>query len=468
MQHLRGVDVGRCDAAPGGAALLGRWRPTRRSGLRPGFQSVNVRPFRSTDGQDSPFASSAQPALKPPPSYRALLRIPGLSALICAATLSRLAGRMFALILVLFILANFSSPALAGWLTFAAVTPGLLVSPIAGALLDRLGPTAAIGIDLVASAVLVTALSIVGWLGWASAPALFGIAILFSLTSPLGASGVRTLLPRLVPPRWLDRANALDTAIHALVDVLGPGMAGLAAAWLGAGSAMLLVAAAYAGAAMCLLRVGAVPALDRGAASLLHRTIEGIVVVARQPTLRGLALSYALYQVTWGVLVVVVPVVAVARFSTAAGSSVAGVLWGAMGLAGGIGALLAGHLRTAGRERPVMAIGMAVTALAAWPVAARFGLGGLVAGLMLTGLVAGPIDVALLTLRQRRTEPHQLGRILSISMSLNLAGFPLGSALAGMLVATSLPATLAMAGLASAMAAAAILSIPRDATRPGA
>ena len=59
---------------------------------------------------------------------------------------------------------------------------------------------------------------------------------------------------------------------------------------------------------------------------------------------------------------------------------------------------------------------------------------GLAMGLMLIALAAGPIDVGLLTLRQRRTDPAELGRVLSVSMSLNLAGIPLGSALAGMLM----------------------------------
>lgn len=102
-----------------------------------------------------------------------------------------------------------------------------------------------------------------------------------------------------------------------------------------------------------------------------------------------------------------------------------------MGITGGIGALFAGHLQTAGRERRITAIGMVATAFAAWPVAAELGFGGLAIGLMLAGVMSGPIDVALLTLRQSRTDPQQLGRVMSISMSLNLAGFPLGSAVAG-------------------------------------
>ena len=49
---------------------------------------------------------------------------------------------------------------------------------------------------------------------------------LYALTNPLSAAGVRTLLPKLVPAAALDRANALDTSIHATVDVSGPALAG--------------------------------------------------------------------------------------------------------------------------------------------------------------------------------------------------------------------------------------------------
>ena len=80
---------------------------------------------------------------------------------------------------------------------------------------------------------------------------------------------------------------------------------------------------------------------------------------------------------------------------------------------------------------------------------------------MLIALAAGPVDVALLTLRQRRTDPAELGRVLSVSMSLNLAGIPLGAALAGTLIPRSLPATFAAAALASLLAAAAVALVPR-------
>lgn len=395
-------------------------------------------------------------------SYRALTAIPGLKPLVVAATLSRLAARMFILTLVLFVLAQFSSPALAGWLTFAAIVPGLLVSPIAGALLDRVGPTIAVRLEMIASAMFVGAISIVSWLDSASPPVLFLMVILFSLAGPLGAAGTRAVLPRMVPSHALDRANALDTAVYAVVDVIGPAMAGIIVSWLGPESAISIIVLLYTGAAICMSLVPLLPGLASTQTSFTRQTLEGIQIMARQPTLRGLAISYSMYQITWGVLYVVVPVFVANHYDTAIGSSVTGFLWAAMGIAGGIGALLAGHLRTSGRERHIMAIGMVITALAAWPVAAEFGFSGLAIGLMLAGVMSGPIDVALLTLRQRRTDPHQLGRVMSISMSLNLAGFPLGSALAGMVITSSLSATFVLAGIASVVAAVATISIPSD------
>ncbi|MBR8343538.1 MFS transporter [Burkholderia ambifaria] len=395
-------------------------------------------------------------------TYRDLMRIPGLPMLILAATLSRLAGRMFILTLVLFALARFASSELAGWLTFAAIAPGLIVSPIAGALLDRVGPTVAVRIDMIASAAFIAVLSIVAWAGVASAPVLFILVLLFSLTGPLGASGTRTLLPRLVPPHVLDRVNAVDTAVYAIVDVVGPALAGFVVSVFGPEAAMSIIAVGFAGAAICLFNVRRLPSLAPPQASLLRQTFEGIGLVVRQPTLRGLAISYSLYQITWGVLVVVVPVFVTRHYSAADGSSITGLLWAAMGVAGGVGALVIGHIRTTGRERHVMATGMVVTAVAAWPIAAEFGIGGLAVGLMLAGVMSGPIDVALLTLRQRRTDPSQLGRVMSISMSLNMAGFPLGSAIAGMVVTTSLSAAFVLSGIMSIAAAIATVSIPRD------
>ena len=59
-----------------------------------------------------------------PLSYRRLLRLDGMPQLFLAACLSRLASRMFVLVIVLYVLDRFDSPVLAGWVAFASMAPG--------------------------------------------------------------------------------------------------------------------------------------------------------------------------------------------------------------------------------------------------------------------------------------------------------------------------------------------------------
>lgn len=392
-------------------------------------------------------------------SYGLLLNLPGLRTLLAATLLSRFATRMFMLTIVLYALGRFESPVMAGWLAFAAVAPGLAISPIAGAMLDRMGPAWAVALDMAASAALVLAVVVLDLLGLASVPVVILLVASYSLTSPLGTAGVRVLLPRLVPPEGLERANALDTATHAIVNVTGPALAGALVGLAGANAALAVVGLAYAGAALCIGLVPATPQPPTRRAPLLLQALEGILRVARQPTLRGLAVSYALYQMSWGILVVAVPVFATRSFSPGMADFASGLLWACIGVAGGVGAIVTGHVRMAGRERLFIAGGMLAAGLAICPVATLFGLAGLVLGLMAMGALAGPIDVGVLTLRQRRTDPAELGRVLSVSMSLNMAGFPIGTALAGLMLTWSVSLAFIVAGLVSMLGAAAAMAL---------
>jgi len=370
---------------------------------------------------------------------------------------------MFTLAIVLYALTRFDSPELAGWLAFAAVAPGLLISPIAGALIDRVGSAWAITLDMAASAALLAAMALADRTGVAGPAFMLVLTGVYSLTSPLSFAGIRALLPRLVPTEALGRANALDTAMHGLTDVVGPASAGVLVGFAGPVVALCVIAGIYAAAACSLARMPRSAGRMPGLRALLTLAWLGVRRVVGQPTLRGLAVSYSLYEVCWGVLVVAVPVFTAQRFGGGAGATIAGLLWAGLGLVGGSAALVAGHLRATGRERQIMAVGMLVTAAAAWPVSATCGVAGLAVGLMLIGAAAGPIDVGVLTLRQRRTDPTELGRVLSVSMSLNLAGGPLGSAMGGLLVVWSLSGTFGVAAMAATLGAWAVSLIPGDA-----
>lgn len=408
--------------------------------------------------------------IEPAPSYRQVLRLPSVSQLLLTACWARLAGRMFTLAVVFYALQRFDSPALAGWIAFTSMLPGMVVSPIAGALLDRFGAARIILIDLVVSAVLLAALVGLDGVRVATPAVVLVLVGLYSLTSPLSSAGIRTLIPRLVPVQARDRANALDTTINALVGVLGPVLAGLLFGFTGGAVTMAVIATLYGVAALSLLPLIRRP--EEGSAGtpgrLMHDALAGLHYVLRHAALRGLAVSYALFMASRGVLLIAVPVLVAREMATQASTdSLVGLLWAVSGIAGSMGALGAGAVRTLGREHWMIVAGTLGTAVACWPVGAVWGLHGLAAGLLLVGFMQGPIDVGTLTLRQRVTDPAWLGRSLAVSMSLNLCGMPIGAALGGWLASHAAPLLLPVAAATAVLAAFAAARLPVSAHAAG-
>jgi hypothetical protein len=98
-----------------------------------------------------------------------------------------------------------------------------------------------------------------------------------------------------------------------------------------------------------------------------------------------------------------------------------------------------------------------------------FGVALIGAAQLLVGLVNGPFDVALFTVRQRRTDPSWLGRAFAISMGFNYAGFPIGAALSGVIAANSLGGAVALgigACVAGGIFAAVLVPANDPATEP--
>ncbi len=78
--------------------------------------------------------------------------------------------------------------------------------------------------------------------------------------------------------------------------------------------------------------------------------------------------------------------------------------------------------------------------------------------MFLFGFVNGCSDIALFTVRQRRTEPAWMGRAFAVSMAFNFMGFPVGAAIAGALVSVSMAATIWL-GVVACVAAAVLAAV---------
>jgi hypothetical protein len=101
---------------------------------------------------------------------------------------------------------------------------------------------------------------------------------------------------------------------------------------------------------------------------------------------------------------------------------------------------------------------MLVVSMVAWSVAAALlllssGLAMLVLVMVSTGVASGPLDIALFTVRQRRTDKRWTGRAFAVSMSFNALGIPIGAALTGFIAARSIEVAIAMCVVTSLTAA---------------
>ena len=406
------------------------------------------------------------PHAEAPASYRELLRIPTIGRILLGMALSRIGGSMFGVAIVLFTLNRFDSPALAGIVTFASVGPGLIVSPIAGALLDRHGRARLIVIDQLVGAgslILIAGLA----LGDALTPVILVlVTAVAGLTAPLSSVGLRTLFPLLVPRRMWERVNALDSNGYVIATLIGPPAAGLLVQLAGGPRTLLVIGALFGFAAVVFVRVADPHNETESTGKLLVDAWQGLRYTLLNPTLRALGVSLAILNLGWGIVTIALPVLVLQRLGQ--GEAVVGLVFAVSGVTGGAGALLAGRWRTSGRERQMLMLPMAGMAVATAILLASPTLAVLIAIMAVTGFLNGPLDVALFTLRQRRTDPAWLGRAFAVSMSLNFLGYPIGAAIGGALVGISIEAALAVAVAATALGAlVAWWLIPRTPTGRG-
>jgi MFS family permease len=339
---------------------------------------------------------------------------------------------MVSIVVILFALQRYNSPQLAGLVAFASIFPGLLLSPVAGALLDRHGRVRLIILDYAVAAAALVAVAWLSLAGLLPAWLLVAIVSVASITGPLSSSGLRSLFPLMVPEQLWERVNAVDSNGWVLATLVGAPFGAVFAQIVGFEAALALIAAAYFVAAIVIFRAPD-PRTDVASSGNLWRDAWlGLVYTWHNRTLRSLAISLSAMNLAGGMVEIVVPVLVLRHLGM--GQDVVGYMFGLSGAFGVASAFFAGRLRTEGRERRLIlipAVGFIFTsAILLWPGS----IVPIALSMAATGLLNGPLDIALFTLRQRRTDPAWMGRAFTVSMNLNFSGFPIGAAVTGVIL----------------------------------
>ena len=188
-----------------------------------------------------------------------------------------------------------------------------------------------------------------------------------------------------------------------------------------------------------------------------------LVYVVAHPSLRGLAITLFIANLGFGVILVGIPLLVLRQLHGSAAT--VGQVWAVVGLAGLVAGLLIGRVSTEGRERQLIALSIAIQVPTLVLLAFASSLAMVFAVAVIAGAAGSVINVGIFALRQRRTDPAWFGRAFAVSMSLNFAGAPIGSALSGPLLERSIAVPLLLGAAISAVAfVVALLLIPKNAS----
>lgn len=166
----------------------------------------------------------------------------------------------------------------------AFALPSLLVGPVAGAVVDRLGPKATLAMAKVAGVGSALAL-----LAADSFRTLALLSALHGIVSAFTHPALQSMPPRLVDDEHLARTNALVSLTDELALVLGPVAAGVGIAAFGFRGAFVFDAITYGLglAALPLVRLAALPETDHlSPTTMLREALEGWRLIAHTGVLR--------------------------------------------------------------------------------------------------------------------------------------------------------------------------------------
>ena len=386
---------------------------------------------------------------------------PGYALFYAGATVARVADEMFFVAVVLLVLDQTGSAALAGATVAAMTLPSFVSGPVLGAWLDLTGRRRAL---IVVDRVVMTGCVVGIVLVAGSGPDLLLplLALVAGITFPLSFGGFQSLIPVLVPEELLPPANALEAASINGAVVAGPALAGgIAAAW-GAPAAVL------AEAALTVVALGLIlvmPALDgqpaRSDRSLGETVRAGLRHVVAVPILRGVTVTGTLGLLSLGLLTIAFPFFAVEELG--ADKSAAGYLWAAFAGGAALGALV-GLMPLQRRFPPERIVVGAAAALGSlmllWPLASSLPVALIL--IAVAGLADGPGLAATYSVRQGSTPRSLHGQVFTTAASLKVGAFAVGAAIAGpAVVGLGASGALLLAACGQFLAAAAGLTAMR-------
>ena len=371
-----------------------------------------------------------------------------------AQLVSQFGNQAFTIALTFWTAATTQSATMTGLMLMAAVLPVIVLGPLTGTLADRLGSRLRIVVtcDLLSGTiVLLLALGfLAGPTAWRPAM-LFTAALLIGVCNAFFDPAINALTPDLVPPGRLEAANAFRQSARQITGLTAQGLGGMLFALVGPVGLFVLDGLSFlvAGATEMLVqpppRASGNPQSEirnpqpairnqsaiRNPRSAISRSAifsdaaEGFRYVAAQPGMINFLIASAVFNALLMPITVLLPVFA----TTCLDADVRwfGFLLAAISAGALTGCTLAGTMRWSGPSRRLLLIGALVAlglALAALgQVHSRWVA---LAIAFTTGVLAGTVNVLMVSIVQRRAAGEFRGRVIALQAMMTRVLVPIG------------------------------------------
>ena len=368
-----------------------------------------------------------------PPNHAVTPFSPRIASFLGAEALSAIGS--WATIVAIWGYAAYEYDATAGDVSLFGVAfalPGVLLGPLTGAIIDRLGPKP----TMVVAKVIGVAASL-ALLGADDFRTLSLLSALHGVSMALSMPALQSMPPRLVDEAHLARTNALVSLTDELAIVLGPAAAGIAIAAFGFRGAFVFDAITYGLglAVLPLVRLRAVAVADgedEAPPVRLRDALEGWRLILRSGVLRRTVTCTFAVHLLYGTALLAEPLYV--RDTLERSEEVFAALQTAFGICLVAGGLLAARLGERLASFGWVALGVGASGITSiiylgTPYVAVAFLGVALWGVA-TAVISGPSRTVL----QRSSPQRAHGRVLSADFMAGSSAELLGVGLAGVLV----------------------------------
>ena len=235
-----------------------------------------------------------------------------------------------------------ASPAWVGWMVASRNLPLLVLALPSGALADRISRTTLLLVTQIIMGVVALVMAVVTIAGLMTPALLLTLGFLLGIGVAFNAPAWHALVPDLVPRSMVPSAVALNSVSANVARAVGPALAGVVVAVLGAGWAFAFNGASYVwivGVMMILGRV--ISEQERDSTSVTRAVVTGVKFARHTPAFRRLLILGSLYASTTAVIEAMLPV-RTEELGRDVGTY--GLLLGSLGLGAAIGGVTLGRV----------------------------------------------------------------------------------------------------------------------------